>query len=296
MATRTYAQLEAASDILDADLLATFRGSSGPLKRVTADQLKDFIQATPRPSTISSKSANYTVLTSDIGTVFLMSSTFTLSLPTLASATPGFFFEVRNTGSGYITIDPDSAELIDGRTTIIVYPGEAFQIVASGSSWNTIGRAREVLIYSQTTSGALSEIEVLDGFTDTEITDFRIDFRAAGSTSATLRLGCRVSGVYSTNQSQAAVVTSNGGGVSEYNQTNQTSLRLSATNTSASGILQIANGTGSPTPVSLNIMDGNLITTFGNGYVTGGRIDGVKLYYSTGNINTGSYFAIRGTR
>lgn len=269
----------------------------GPLKRLPASLIREYVQATPADLVVESKAANYTVVAGDIGKVLNCTGTFTLTLDPAATLGSGFFFYVKNSGTGYITVDPDSAELIDGRTETVLYPNEGWAIICTGTGFITEGKAREVLISSQTLSVATAEVEILAGFSDSELQDFRLDFKATGATGgATLRLGCRVGAVYGSNQSQAAVVTSSGSGVSEYNQINQTSLRLNASNILATGIVQIANGTAGPVPVAMSIMDGNLITTFGNGYVTGGALDGVKFFYSAGNISSGSYFAVRGTR
>lgn len=85
------------------------------------------------------KTSNYTVLTSDRGKVFLCSSTFTLSLTAAATLADGFTFAVINTGSGTITIDPNSTEQIDGANTKDIDEGGWAVVTCNGSAFWTMG-------------------------------------------------------------------------------------------------------------------------------------------------------------
>lgn len=69
-------------------------------------------------------------------------ATYTLS----AAATLGndFFVLFRNDGTGTVTLDPNSSELIDGLTSLTVQPGESMIISCSGSQFYTIGHGRAV--------------------------------------------------------------------------------------------------------------------------------------------------------
>lgn len=85
------------------------------------------------------KTANYTVLTSDRGKVILCSGTFTLSLTAAATLADGFNFAVINTGSGVITIDPNSTEQIDGAGTKAIQAGGWAVVTCTGSAFWTMG-------------------------------------------------------------------------------------------------------------------------------------------------------------
>ena len=85
------------------------------------------------------KTANYTVLTSDRGKVILCSGTFTLSLTAAATLADGFNFAVINTGSGIITIDPNSTEQIDGANTKSIAAGGWAVVTCTGSAFWTMG-------------------------------------------------------------------------------------------------------------------------------------------------------------
>ena len=91
--------------------------------------------------TISNKTAAYTVVAGDLGTIInCTSGTFTVSLTAAATLGSGFNCWVWNTSStatDTITIDPSGAETIDGRTTLILRRGEGTQIVCDGTNWQT---------------------------------------------------------------------------------------------------------------------------------------------------------------
>jgi len=94
------------------------------------------------PVTITN--APVTIAASDRARVYVWtggSSPFTL--PTEASVTSGFFFEVRNQGTGTLTITPQAGETIDASTTIQMQPGDsAFIHAATTATWYTVGRGR----------------------------------------------------------------------------------------------------------------------------------------------------------
>ncbi len=73
------------------------------------------------------------VWTGALGTVFL-----------LASSTLGnnWFADIRNSGSGNLTIDPSSSELINGSTTLVLSPGDSCRVVTDGVAWYTFGLGR----------------------------------------------------------------------------------------------------------------------------------------------------------
>lgn len=91
--------------------------------------------------TISNKTAAYTVVAGDLGTIInCTSGTFTVSLTAAASLGSGFTCTIWNTSStstDAITIDPAGAETIDGVATLILRRGEGLAIVCDGTNWQT---------------------------------------------------------------------------------------------------------------------------------------------------------------
>jgi len=89
--------------------------------------------ATALPAT---KSAGYTVLTTDRGKLFNCTSALTLALPAAATAAAGFMFWVKANGAAVI-LDPNAAELIDGAATVTIASGSSAFVVCTGTAWVT---------------------------------------------------------------------------------------------------------------------------------------------------------------
>ena len=87
----------------------------------------------------SSKTSNYTVLGSDRGKVIQCNGTLTLSLTAASTLGDGFIVLVKNTGTGLITIDPNSTELIDGESTKTISANSSSIIYCNGITFYTIG-------------------------------------------------------------------------------------------------------------------------------------------------------------
>jgi len=79
------------------------------------------------------KTADYTLTSSDY-TVNCTSGTFTVTLPT-AVGIQGRIYNIKNTGTGTITVDANGTETIDGDLTESVYQYENLQIQSTNSNW-----------------------------------------------------------------------------------------------------------------------------------------------------------------
>ena len=88
-----------------------------------------------------SKTANYTVLTTDEGKLLLCDATsgaFTVTLPTVASAGDGFAVHFKKTDSSInaVTIDGNGAETIDGNATYSINNQyDSLTVVCTGTAW-----------------------------------------------------------------------------------------------------------------------------------------------------------------
>lgn len=91
------------------------------------------------------KTTTYSVVAADKGKLIdCTTGSWTLSLLAAATAADGFNVSVRNTGTGVITIDPNSTETIDGSTTLAVNAGESLLLYCNGALWVTIGKSSGV--------------------------------------------------------------------------------------------------------------------------------------------------------
>jgi len=89
--------------------------------------------ATALPAT---KSAGYTVLTTDRGKLFNCTSALTLALPVAATAGAGFMFWVKANGAAVI-LDPNASETVDGAATVTIASGSSAFVVCTGAAWVT---------------------------------------------------------------------------------------------------------------------------------------------------------------
>jgi len=82
--------------------------------------------------------AAYTVVSTDSGVIFVCTGTFTLSLAAIATLGANFTFAVEVT-SGTVTIDPASAETIDGAATRVLTAGQSLFVLSTGGNFVTFG-------------------------------------------------------------------------------------------------------------------------------------------------------------
>jgi hypothetical protein len=81
----------------------------------------------------TSKSSNYTLTDNDY-TVECTSNTFDINLPTAVGRT-GRIYNIKNTGTGTITVKPFDAQTIDGELTQTVSRPNNLQVQSNGSNW-----------------------------------------------------------------------------------------------------------------------------------------------------------------
>jgi hypothetical protein len=106
------------------------------------------------------RTAATTVVTGDRGRLFDCSGTWTMTLPAAASAGAGWVCEVRNSGSGTITLDGNGSETVDGATTRALAPGQGGVLICTGTGWVTMGmaaRADSFLFARDTVLGAVAQ-------------------------------------------------------------------------------------------------------------------------------------------
>jgi len=89
---------------------------------------------------VSSFSTNYTAGVSDRSKAFIWTGgAGTLSLTAAPTLGNDWFLQVRNGGTGDLTIDPNSSENINGAATLTLSPGDSCIIVTDGVQFWTIG-------------------------------------------------------------------------------------------------------------------------------------------------------------
>ena len=77
---------------------------------------------------------DYTLTTSDFLIEITGSANVTITLPT-AVGIAGREFEIKNSGTGEITVDADGTETIDDALTKILVQYDAMKIMSNGTNW-----------------------------------------------------------------------------------------------------------------------------------------------------------------
>ena len=109
-------------------------------------------------STINSTSITpQTIGTTDLASTYLWTGGLgTFNLPSAITAGNGWFFNVRNSGTGDLTLDPAGGETINGSASIVLSPNDSAVIATDGTSWYTIGLGQQAIFAFDYTSISLA--------------------------------------------------------------------------------------------------------------------------------------------
>ena len=83
--------------------------------------------------TYTAPTGNYTITTTNYLVEYTTGS-FTVTLPT-AAGIQGHEFQIKNSGTGSITVDADGTETIDGSLTKTLVQYDAMKIMSNGINW-----------------------------------------------------------------------------------------------------------------------------------------------------------------
>jgi hypothetical protein len=101
---------------------------------------------TPQTLSITDRAATY-LWTGGLG-IF--------NLPGTAAVGNGFFVNIRNSGSGDLTLDPAGAELINGASALVLAPNDSAVVATDGAGWYTIGLGQQAIFAFDYTSISLN--------------------------------------------------------------------------------------------------------------------------------------------
>jgi hypothetical protein len=76
----------------------------------------------------------------------------TLVLPAASAAGTGWFINLRNSGSGSLTVDPNGSEQINGAATLLLQPEDSAVVISNGTEWYTIGLGQDAVFAFDYTS------------------------------------------------------------------------------------------------------------------------------------------------
>lgn len=144
-------------------------------------------------SAVTSRSSNTVLAAADNNVLFVFTSSFTQTLTAAATLGSAWSVNVRNDGTGVITVDPNASETIDGNTTINIYPGEAFTIVCDGSNFKTVGRRKGLVMIQQQTASSSASVDFTTGFSDAEFTRYQLEWDGLVTATDNTNLWLRIS-------------------------------------------------------------------------------------------------------
>lgn len=133
-----------------------------------------------------SKSADFGVVSGDIGATFLLTGTHALSLAAASALGAGWSCRVRNAGTGIWQVYLTGAETIDGQAAIYLYTGESCTIICNGANFFTIGRSTGLVLISTQIGSGVASIGFITGITsDFNEYEFRLSELSSSYGSAT---------------------------------------------------------------------------------------------------------------
>jgi hypothetical protein len=225
------------------------------------------------PSVLT-KTADFTATQAEVGRAieYTGAGGVTLTLTAPASLAADWNIGFRNDATDKVIIAPASGT-IDGKASIWAWPGEGFLILAVGSNFITLGRAKRVLAATTALSG-LTAANYETMFSDPELVSIEWEIvEAAGPNGVQVRF--KASGAYLTsasyswngepnNNSQTEISLSGGGA------TSATSRILNPTATSPRLASVIFNNGGTSTSFAMTGSYNSGITLQGVQFLTGG--------------------------
>ena len=85
---------------------------------------------------ITSISSEYTITSTDYF-INCTANTFDINLPTAVGAS-GKMYQIKNSGTGIITVNADGSETIDGNSTQDLFKDESITIISDNANWYII--------------------------------------------------------------------------------------------------------------------------------------------------------------
>jgi hypothetical protein len=114
--------------------------ATGGVERMYIDGSGNFITTgVSKRRNIADVTSGDTIVATDFNKlVNIASGTGTLAFTAAATLAAGFVCKIKNSGTGDVTLNPDSTEQIDGLTSWILYPGGSIEVYCDGSAFYSV--------------------------------------------------------------------------------------------------------------------------------------------------------------
>lgn len=97
--------------------------------------------------------SNFTAGAANRATTFVWTGAGgTITMPAASVAGTGWFINLRNSGSGSLTVDPNGSEIINGASTLVLQPSDSAVVISNGTGWYTIGLGQDAVFAFDYTS------------------------------------------------------------------------------------------------------------------------------------------------
>lgn len=151
----------------------------------------------------SARTSNTILADADARKEIIASTTFTQTLTAAATLGDGWWVDYRNNGTGFITLDPNSTETVDGQATIVLFPGESCRIICDGSNFTTVGRtAPGSWVTIETVTASASSALNFQSLNSAVFDEYELSFDLTMTTDDTLpilQIGTGVTPTYQTS-------------------------------------------------------------------------------------------------
>ena len=285
--------------------------TNGVVKRRNAANGGWELDSTLAETIVVGKSSTYTLAITDFQTFLDFFFIFFISLTAAASMGDGWFCSLRNSGSGTITLDPDSSEQIDGATTLKLWPGDSCILFCSGSAWRTVGLTDGPRVIGSAAPSSAATVDFTDQI-DTLSDCYELDYQLVPATDDVylyLVVGTGVGptwqtggGAYAWSSYMAGPSSGQDGGSTSYSLTTRIPLSRpdaaqgvgSDSGEHIAGRLRVWGINTASEQVLIEgksiykRADGASILWTVGGHYGGTGVTGLRLLFSSGNIESGS--------
>ena len=227
------------------------------------------------------------------------SGSFTQTITAAATLGNGWYVYYKNSGTGTVTLDPNSSETIDGAATKIVYPGEELLLQCDGSNFHTFTSDKRYGTFLLSTQAASNSATIeFTGLSSTyDEYELHLINAVPASDGANLLLRTSTNGgsSYDAGASDYTSATTGGASAASSAITIAGTVGSDANENGVSGVVRIfspSTATFCQTTWNAGYVNsaGGATSSPGFGFrASAADVDAVQFLFSAGNIESGTF-------